>query len=130
LSRQIWGDIKLAKKEKHMDQILTGRPAQVYEIIRRFIERQGYSPSYAEIAEQLNLPNASNIYRIVNKLEDLGFVTRPMGKQRRMHRGIKVTRKYPGDLSDVELPADKATPSDPISVAQTPAPYKPDDVFV
>jgi repressor LexA len=54
---------------------LTKRQKQVYDFIRRFVELNGHSPSYSEIAGGLGLSAQSTIHGHVRNLIKKGYIT-------------------------------------------------------
>jgi len=46
----------------------------VLAFIKTFIQMKGYAPSYATIAQALNLKSKSNIHRLVHQLKDDGLI--------------------------------------------------------
>ncbi|MCI8545171.1 MAG: transcriptional regulator [Bacilli bacterium] len=62
--------------------MLTNKQKQVFNAIEYLIEEKGYSPTYQEIADLLNVKNVSNIFNIVMNLEKKGYVSTKQGKSR------------------------------------------------
>mgnify|MGYP003127425419 CR=1 FL=1 len=56
-------------------QGLTKRQAQTVAVIREFVQGNGYSPSYQEIADQLNV-NKSSVAVILKRLETKGHIVK------------------------------------------------------
>lgn len=54
---------------------MTRRQSEALAFIAAFIEREGYSPSYREIAAGIGLSSHTNAHRIVRCLEAQGYVT-------------------------------------------------------
>lgn len=54
---------------------LTQRQAETLKFIKAFIKTQGYSPSYAEIAEGIGVSARSSIHRLVRELKERGAIT-------------------------------------------------------
>jgi repressor LexA len=61
---------------------LTRRQRQVLDVIRDFIERQGYSPSLEEIGAELGLSSVATVHKHVSLLVDKGFVQRSWNQNR------------------------------------------------
>ena len=78
---------------------LTKKQRQVLDFISRFIEEQGYSPSYAEIAAGLGLSSQSNVHIHVENLRQKGYLT----KKWNANRSIDLT-EYRGLSSSAEVP--------------------------
>lgn len=62
--------------------MLTNKQKQVFNAIEYLIEEKGYSPTYQEIADLLNVKNVSNIFNIVMNLEKKRYVSTKQGKSR------------------------------------------------
>lgn len=60
---------------------LTKRQAEVYRFVQTFIELNGYSPSYPEIAEEIGC-NLSGVQRITEGLEKRGYIRKRKGQAR------------------------------------------------
>jgi len=43
--------------------------------IRQFVEKNGFSPTYAEIAEALGLASKAGVWRMVHGLVERGYLT-------------------------------------------------------
>jgi repressor LexA len=61
---------------------LTRRQREVLDVIRDFINRQGYSPSLEEIGSQLGLSSVATVHKHVTLLADKGFVRRVWNQNR------------------------------------------------
>jgi len=61
---------------------LTRRQRQVLEVIREFIERNGFSPSLEEIGEELGLSSVATVHKHVSLLVEKGFVQRTWNQNR------------------------------------------------
>lgn len=55
---------------------MTQKQAKLLRFIKNHIDDKGYSPSYSEMQEALNLTSKSEISRLVNALEEKGFIYR------------------------------------------------------
>jgi repressor LexA len=64
--------------------MLTRQQAAVLDLIRTGLERDGYAPSYEEMMRALNLRSKSGIFRLVQGLEERGFVRRGGGHCRNL----------------------------------------------
>lgn len=69
---------------------LTRKQKMTLEAIEYFINENGYSPTYKEIADLLNMKSESGVHRIVIILEEKGYVKTANGKARtiRVLRGV------------------------------------------
>ncbi len=61
---------------------LTRRQKQVLDYLVRFIDRQGYSPSFEEIAEGLGLSSVATVHKHLDTLERKGFIRRGYNRSR------------------------------------------------
>jgi repressor LexA len=61
---------------------LTRRQRQVLDVIREFIERNGYSPSLEEIGEELGLSSVATVHKHVSHLVQKGHVRRSWNQNR------------------------------------------------
>jgi repressor LexA len=55
---------------------MTPRQQDCLEFVRRYVEENGYSPSYDELRVALGLTSKSVVYRIVNALIGRGHLRR------------------------------------------------------
>lgn len=81
-------------------QTLTKKQKLVLDYIRSFIDEQGHSPSYEEIARGLGLSSPSTIHSHVEKLEQKGYLT----KKWNANRSIDLSGQVRDSHSPVELP--------------------------
>jgi len=70
---------------------LTQHQLECLKFICDFIDRNGYSPSFIEIAQALSLKSKSGVNRLVNGLVSRGFIRALPGKA----RSIEVLRRPP-----------------------------------
>jgi repressor LexA len=61
---------------------ITRRQHEVYDFISRFVSENGYSPSYDEIREGLNLNSLATVHKHVANLEKKGLLTRDFNRSR------------------------------------------------
>ena len=61
---------------------LTRRQRQVLDVIRSFIEKEGYSPSLEEIGAELGLSSVATVHKHVSLLVDKGYVQRTWNQNR------------------------------------------------
>jgi repressor LexA len=54
----------------------TQRQKEIYDYIRRFIERHGYEPSYAQIARHFGISSKATIAKHIEALEKRGLINR------------------------------------------------------
>ncbi|MFQ5776723.1 MAG: transcriptional repressor LexA [Terriglobia bacterium] len=61
---------------------LTRRQKQVLDFLIHFIDRRGYSPSYEEIADGLDLTSLATVHKHIQTLERKGFIRRAYNQSR------------------------------------------------
>ena len=61
---------------------LTPRQKQLLEFIALYIESKGYSPSYEEIAEGLNLASLATVHKHISALEKKNYIRRGHNQSR------------------------------------------------
>jgi repressor LexA len=66
---------------------LTRRQWQVLDFIAAFIQRNGYSPSYEEIAEGLELASLATIHKHLTTLSSKGYLRRGVNQSRSLDLG-------------------------------------------
>lgn len=70
--------------------VLTRRQRQVIDFIASFLQEQGYSPSFQEIAQGLGLNSLATVHKHVLTLERKGFLRRRFNQS----RSIEPSQKY------------------------------------
>ncbi|GBQ31771.1 transcriptional repressor LexA [Gluconacetobacter sacchari] len=98
--------------------MLTRKQHELLLFIDRHLKRTGFSPSFDEMKDALNLRSKSGIHRLISALEERGFL------QRRHHRAraLEVLR-----LPEMAAPP---TPSKDVTPDAGPAPGTADQPFV
>src|SRR5215472_8892019 len=61
---------------------LTRRQKQVYDFLARFVEENGYSPSFEEIGEGLGLSSLATVHKHISNLEKKGLLQRDYNRSR------------------------------------------------
>src|SRR5579859_8031985 len=69
---------------------LTRRQKEVVEFIAKFVDENGYSPSYEEIARGLNLSSLATVHKHINTLESKNYLKRGFNQS----RSLDVAPKY------------------------------------
>jgi len=85
---------------------LTKRQKQVLDFIAGFIEHNGYSPSYEEIARGLELASLATVHKHVAALEGKHYLKRGFNQSRSLDISAKYyeeVRRAPGGRMDVPL---------------------------
>lgn len=95
---------------------LTRMQSRALEFIRRYVDENGYSPTYDEIAAELGLASKSGVNRIVTGLEERGRIRKRAGAA----RGIEIIE--PADfhlrrMLDVLSTSGFLRNDDPIAIA-------------
>src|SRR3982750_796433 len=73
---------------------LTKRQKQVLDFLMDFIEKNGYSPSYEEIAQELSLASLATVHKHISALEAKHYVKRSFNQS----RSLEVSPKYVQEL--------------------------------
>src|ERR1700750_499668 len=61
---------------------LTRREKQVYDFISSFVDRNGYSPSFEEIAEGMGLSSLATVHKHIGNLQSKGLLKRDYNRSR------------------------------------------------
>ena len=69
---------------------LTKRQKQVLEFIAGFVEKNGYSPSYEELASGLGLASLATVHKHILALDNKGYLKRGFNQS----RSIEVAARY------------------------------------
>ncbi|MCC7175527.1 MAG: transcriptional repressor LexA [Bryobacterales bacterium] len=69
---------------------LTRKQKQVLDLIARFVEQHGYSPSYQEIADELKLASLATVHKHILALEAKHYLRRGFNRS----RSIDLSPKY------------------------------------
>lgn len=80
---------------------LTKRQKQVLDFIADFVEENGYSPSYEELATGLSLASLATVHKHVQALESRNYLKRGFNQS----RSIEVSSKYMQDRRRAPRPA-------------------------
>jgi len=75
---------------------LTKRQKQVLDFIANFVDDNGYSPSYEEIAHGLNLASLATVHKHISALETKSYVKRGFNRSRSLELGTKYARSIGG----------------------------------
>jgi repressor LexA len=69
---------------------LTKRQKEVVEFIAKFVDENGYSPSYEEIARGLNLASLATVHKHISALESKNYLKRAFNQS----RSVDIAPKY------------------------------------
>ena len=70
------------RAEVQRTMALTRRQKQVYDFISSFVDKNGYSPSFEEIAEGLGLSSLATVHKHISNLEDKQLLRRDYNRSR------------------------------------------------
>ena len=87
--------------------VLTRRQRQVMDFIAGFLSEQGYSPSFQEIADGLDLNSLATVHKHIMTLERKGFLKRKYNQSRSIEPGpryLQEVRRARQDHAVAELP--------------------------
>ncbi len=85
---------------------LTRRQKEVVEFIAKFVDENGYSPSYGEIARGLNLASLATVHKHISALETKNYLKRGFNQSRSIEvapKFIQEQRRHRQELS-LEIP--------------------------
>lgn len=69
---------------------ITKRQKQVLDFIASFIQKNGYCPSYEELAQGLNLASLATVHKHINALESKRYLRRGFNQS----RSLELSEKY------------------------------------
>jgi repressor LexA len=72
---------------------LTRRQKQVMDMIARFVDENGYSPSYDEIAKGLGLASLATVHKHISALEAKSYLKRGFNQSRSLEIGPKYAQE-------------------------------------
>jgi len=73
---------------------LTKRQKQVMDFIANFVEDNGYSPSYEEIARGLSLASLATVHKHIQALETKSYLKRGFNRSRSLELGTKYAQEH------------------------------------
>ena len=73
---------------------LTRRQKQVLDVIVNFVDENGYSPSYEEIAHGLNLASLATVHKHISALTAKNYLKRGFNQSRSLELGPKYIQEY------------------------------------
>ncbi|MGH9481646.1 MAG: transcriptional repressor LexA [Terriglobales bacterium] len=79
--------------------VLTKRQHQVLSFLQEFIEREGYSPSFEEIAAGLKLSSLATVHAHLGMLEKKGCIRRSFNQSRSIELRRQPARRAPAPLA-------------------------------
>ena len=82
---------------------VTKRQKQVLDFVAAFIEENGYSPSYEEIARGLNLASLATVHKHISTLETKQYLKRGFNQSRSLDLGPKYIHEQRKQRQDTSL---------------------------
>ena len=82
---------------------VTKRQKQVLDFVARFIEDNGYSPSYEEIARGLDLASLATVHKHISTLETKQYLKRGFNQSRSLDLGLKYIQEQRKHRQDTSL---------------------------
>jgi repressor LexA len=82
---------------------LTKRQKQVLDFVARFIDDNGYSPSYTEIARGMQLASLATVHKHISALETKNYLKRGFNRSRSLDLGPKYAQEHRRHR-DLEVP--------------------------
>ncbi len=79
---------------------VTRRQKEVVDFISNFVERNGYSPSFDEIARGLNLKSLATVHKHITNLQKKGLLERAHNRS----RSIDIVHQHASDHQPERLP--------------------------
>ncbi len=83
---------------------LTKRQKDVVEFIAKFVDENGYSPSYDEIARGLNLASLATVHKHIHALEAKNYLKRGFNQSRSLDIAPKYLQEQRLQRGPVEVP--------------------------
>ena len=80
---------------------LTRRQKEVLDYLADFIERKGYSPSYEEIAEGIDLNSIATVHKHIAALEGKGYLKRGFNQS----RSVEISETYLAERGRAPVPS-------------------------
>jgi repressor LexA len=82
---------------------LTKRQKQVMDFIARFVDDNGYSPSYEEIAHGMQLASLATVHKHISALDAKNYLKRGFNRSRSLELGPKYVQEHRRQR-DLEVP--------------------------
>jgi len=73
---------------------LTKRQKDVLDFIAKFVDDNGYSPSYEEIAHGLNLASLATVHKHISALDTKNYLKRGFNRSRSLDLGPKYLQEH------------------------------------
>ncbi|HUO32861.1 MAG TPA: transcriptional repressor LexA [Bryobacteraceae bacterium] len=85
---------------------LTRRQKQVLDLIAKFVDENGYSPSYEELAQGLNLASLATVHKHISALTAKNYLKRSFNQSRSLEIGPKYVQesRRQREAASLEIP--------------------------
>jgi len=86
---------------------LTRRQKEVLDLIAKFVDENGYSPSYEELARGLNLASLATVHKHISALTAKNYLKRSFNQSRSLELGpkyVQENRRHRLDPAALEIP--------------------------
>jgi repressor LexA len=86
---------------------LTRRQKEVLDLIAKFVDENGYSPSYEELARGLNLASLATVHKHISALTTKNYLKRSFNQSRSLELGpkyVQENRRHRLDPAALEIP--------------------------
>lgn len=83
---------------------LTKRQKDVLDFVAGFMDENGYSPSYEEIARALNLASLATVHKHITALDTKNYLKRGFNQSRSLDLGPKYAQSQKRQRNDLEVP--------------------------
>jgi len=86
---------------------LTRRQKEVLDLIAKFVDENGYSPSYEELARGLNLASLATVHKHISALTSKNYLKRSFNQSRSLELGpkyVQENRRHRMDPAALEIP--------------------------
>ena len=85
---------------------LTRRQKQVVDLVAKFVDENGYSPSYEELAQGLNLASLATVHKHIAALTAKNYLKRGVNQSRSLELGPKYVQenRRHRDAAGLEVP--------------------------
>ncbi|MFN7992953.1 MAG: transcriptional repressor LexA [Bryobacteraceae bacterium] len=85
---------------------LTRRQKQVLDLIATFVDKNGYSPSYEELARGLNLASLATVHKHISVLTSKNYLKRSFNQSRSLELGPRYVQEHRRhmDAASLEIP--------------------------
>src|SRR6266478_6569878 len=93
----------IGKEQRRTSMAVTKRQKQVLDFVATFVDENGYSPSYEEIARGLNLASLATVHKHISTLETKQYLKRGFNQSRSLDLGPKYIQGYRKHRQDYSM---------------------------